>query len=68
MMQESAYCKLALNQTNVMTIRNRVIKNKPRRGLVQLLSITEKQYQTMEYIVGEKTSNVIDSDNSLVIL
>lgn len=68
MMQESVYCKLALNQTNVMTIRNRVIKNKPRRGLVQLLSITEKQYQTMEYIVGEKTSNVIDSDNSLVIL
>lgn len=68
MLQESVYCKLALNQTNVKTIKYRLRKNKPKRGLVQIISITEKQFQSMEYIVGEKRSNLLDSDEGVVIL
>ena len=60
MLQESVYCKLALNQT--------VASNKPRDGLVQLIVITEKQFSKMEYICGENKSNIIDSDSKLVIL
>lgn len=40
MMQESVYSKIALNQTVEKTIKSRVYKNKPKFGLVQLLSIT----------------------------
>lgn len=68
MLQESVYCKIALNQTVVNAIVGAVKSNKPDDGLVQMLVITEKQYSRMEYVVGEKQSSIIDSDERLVIL
>ena len=68
MVQESVYCKLALNGTAATAIIENVRKNKPKEGLVQLLSITEKQYAKMEYIIGQANSNVWDTDERLVIL
>ncbi len=68
MMQESVYCKLALNGTATNAIIENVRKNKPKEGLVQLLSITEKQYEKMEFIIGETHHNVLDTDERLVIL
>ena len=43
-------------------------KNKPPEGLVQVLKITEKQYAKMECIVGRSASEVLDTDERLVIL
>lgn len=43
-------------------------KNKPESGLVQVLKVTEKQYQKMEYLVGERRSEVLDTDERLIIL
>ena len=68
MMQESVYCKLVQNSTVADTITDNVRKNKPESGLVQLIKITEKQYSKMEFIVGEKKSEVLDTDERLVIL
>ena len=68
MMQESVYCKLALNQTIASAVVSAVKNNKPKDGLVQLLVVTEKQFAKMEYICGERTSSIIDSDDKLVIL
>lgn len=68
MVQESVYCKLALNGTVVHSITENVHKNRPSEGLVQLLSVTEKQYAKMEFIVGEVNSEVLDNDERLVIL
>ena len=68
MMQESVYSKLAPNSTVANSVMNNVRKNKPNSGLVQMLSITEKQFSKMEYVIGENTSMVIDSDERLVIL
>ncbi|MCM1124773.1 MAG: CRISPR-associated endonuclease Cas2 [Bacteroidales bacterium] len=68
MLQESVYCKLAQNSTMADAISESVKKNKPREGLVQLLKVTEKQYAKMEYIVGESCSEVLDSDERLVVL
>ena len=68
MLQESVYCKLALNQTVAKAVVNSVKSNKPKDGLVQLIVITEKQFSKMEYICGENKSNIIDSDSKLVIL
>ena len=62
------YCKLALNGTAVKAIVDNVHKNKPEEGLVQLLSVTEKQYAKMDIIVGNIKSEVLDSDERLVIL
>ena len=68
MLQESVYCKLALNGTAVNAIVDNVHKNKPEEGLVQLLTVTEKQYSKMDIIIGDVKSEVLDSDESLVIL
>lgn len=68
MVQESVYCKLVQNSTAADTIAENVRKNKPSEGLVQLLKVTEKQYAKMEFIVGEMQTEVLDSDERLVIL
>ena len=68
MMQESIYCKLANNQTAADLIVDNIKKNKPAKGLVQVMKITEKQYSKIECIVGETNSEVIDTDERLIIL
>lgn len=68
MLQESVYCKLALNGTAVRSIVDNVHKNSPKEGLVQLLTVTEKQYAKMDLIIGEVKSEILDSDERLVIL
>lgn len=54
MMQESVYVKLVLNNSVTNAVKEKIEKNKPSKGLVQLLVITEKQFNSMEYIVRRK--------------
>ena len=68
MMQESVYCKMALNQTAATSIMDGVRKNSPEEGIIQMLCITEKQYSKMECICGEVKRQVLDTDERLVIL
>lgn len=68
MLQESVYCKLVMNSTMADSLVENLRKNKPENGLVQALKITEKQYEKMEYIVGVSSSEVLDSDERLVVL
>ena len=68
MMQESVYCKLAQNSSVGETIIENIRKNRPSEGLVQVLKVTEKQYGKMEYIVGESSNEVLNTDQRLVIL
>lgn len=68
MMQESVYCKLALNTTVADGIVHAVKSNKPDRGLVLMLVITEKQYARMEFVVGSSQSTVVDTDDRVVVL
>ena len=51
MMQESVYSKLTLNSSVTTLMREKIGKNKPPKGIVQILIITEKQFGSMEYIV-----------------
>lgn len=67
MQQESVYCKIALNQTAKDNIINNIVKNKPTGGLVQILTVTEKQYAKMECIVGSIKTDVLSDDKRLVI-
>lgn len=62
------YSKLALNEAAVNAIKENVKKNKPDEGLVQLLTITEKQYTKMDIIVGNVKKEILDSTDRLVII
>ena len=68
MLQESVYCKLLQNSTAADAVVDNIRKNKPDSGLVQVLQVTEKQYSKMEFVVGVKKSEIVDTDERLIIL
>lgn len=68
MMQESVYCKLVLNTTVANSVMTGVRKNAPPKGLVQMLMVTEKQYLNIEFVVGEHSSEVVNTDKRITIL
>ncbi|MBR4401736.1 MAG: CRISPR-associated endonuclease Cas2 [Synergistes sp.] len=68
MMQESVYCKLLLNQTAADAAAEKIRNNKPGKGLIQILLITEKQYSKIEFVLGSGSSDIINSDERFVEL
>lgn len=68
MLQESVYCKLVANSAAAEWQISDLYKNKPVNGLVQAIRVTEKQFSNMEYIVGEKHQDVVDSDERILFL
>ena len=68
MLQESVYVKLTLNASVAQSVIANLYRNKPPAGLVQILKITEKQYANMEYILGDHQSEIIDTDERLIII
>ena len=68
MMQESVYCRLLPSPSAESAAISAIRKNRPPNGLVQVLTITEKQFSRMEYIVGQKSMDTLDTDERLVIL
>lgn len=68
MMQESVYSKIVLNSEQGKLLFDRIKRNAPKKGLIQSLTITENQYAKIEYIIGESTTKIINSEERLVIL
>lgn len=68
MLQESVYTRMLITPSAGQALLNVIKKNKPPEGLVQIMTVTEKQFSKMEYITGEYHSDVVDSDERLVIL
>lgn len=68
MMQESVYSKLTLNATAAAAVRANVVKYRPLTGLVQLMTITERQFSNIEFITGRHQSEILDNDERLVVL
>ena len=68
MMQESVYCKLLTTPSVENSVKNMIHKNKPEKGIVQALLVTEKQFSKMEFVVGEWKNDVINNDERLIVL
>lgn len=68
MLQESVYSKIVLNSIQSNLLIERVKKNAPKKGIIQLMTITEKQYSQIEYVIGESNTKIIDSEDRLIIL
>ena len=67
MMQESVYSKIVLNSQQAELLLERVRKKAPKKGLIQVLTITERQYSNIEYVIGESNSKIINSFKFLEI-
>ncbi len=68
MMQESVYCRLLTTPSVERSVQNMLRQNKPAKGLVQTLVVTENQFSKMQFIVGALNSDVVDSEERLIIL
>lgn len=68
MMQESVYSKIVLNTQQSLLLVNRIKRNAPRKGVIQVMTITEKQYAQIEYTIGESQTKIIDSEEKLIVL
>lgn len=68
MLQESVYCKLLLNSTAQATMTELLRRHRPPSGIVQVMTVTEKQFSKIEYITGTAHSDVVDTDERLVEL
>ena len=68
MMQESIYSKIVLNSVQGKLLLIKIRKNAPKKGLIQALTITEKQYANIEYIIGESQTKIIDNEERLIVL
>lgn len=68
MLQESVYSKLVLNTQQAELLINRIRKNAPKKGIIQVLTITEQQYSKIEYIIGDSNTKIINDESRLIIL
>lgn len=68
MLQESVYSKIVLNSEQVNLLLERLRKKAPKKGIIQVLTITEKQYAKIEYIIGEDNTKIINSEERLIVL
>ena len=68
MMQESVYARLLLHTTGVNVIMTQLKNNKPADGLVQVLTVTEKQFSRMVLLGGTSESEVLNTTERLVFI
>lgn len=66
LMQKSVYTKLVLNNNSTKLLRSQILKNLPKSGVIQLLTITEKQFADIEILVGQISSKVLNSVDRVV--
>jgi CRISPR-associated protein Cas2 len=67
MIQYSIYAKLAINKTVSNKIYNRLKQNKPEKGDIGVLEITEKQFADIKWLLGGRQSNILDTIDRLTI-
>ena len=68
MLQESVYCKLVLNASSLELQKEAIQKIKPKQGNVILLTVTEKQFNSMEFLLGEAENRQVSCAERIVYL
>lgn len=68
MFQQSIYVKLSLNAAAIDRMRNTIKKHLPPKGMISMLTVTEKQFGEIENLLGEFVSDIVHSDERYIEL
>lgn len=68
MMQQSIYSKIVLNPTAAKFLIKQIRNNCAEEGLVQAMVITEAQYASIELVIGNSSSEVVNDMRRLVVI
>ena len=66
MMTESVYSRLLMNRSITASIKRIIRENLPPKGVIQVLEITERQYSSIDYFLGEPQNTVIETHERYV--
>ena len=62
------FIKLSINESNVKAMEKVMKNHLPPKGFVTMLTVTEKQFQSMSFLVGEFKTDVICTDEKVIEL
>ena len=68
MLQESVYIKMSIDHQLMNSTIKKVKMISPNKGSIMILNVTEKQFSQLNIIVGENSTDVVDSDERVIIL
>lgn len=69
MIQKSVYVKLVTNEGNASAAIMQLRNNRPPKGLVQVLKVTEKQFTSMTYITGSRAAyDEVDTMEDFIVI
>ncbi|WP_367369712.1 CRISPR-associated endonuclease Cas2 [Pediococcus parvulus] len=68
MVQFSIYVRVCVNKKSAHLMEKRIATYAPADGLIQSLMVTEKQYNSMNFIVGEPKQDVRNSAERTIII
>lgn len=68
MIQYSVYARVCVSREAANLMEKRIALLKPKKGLIQSLCVTEKQYGDMHFILGESKDDVRNSSERTIII
>lgn len=68
MIQESVYVKMSIDHQTMNSTIQRIKQFSPKRGSIMVLNVTEKQFSQLNIIIGENTTDIIETTERVVIL
>jgi len=68
MLQKSVYIKLCLDSQAADSSIKQIYEFVPNEGSIFVLSVTEKQFASIKFILGEAITDVINNDSRLIEL
>lgn len=68
MIQYSVYERVCLSRKTALFLENRIKHFLPEHGTVQSLLVTEKQYNSMHFLIGQSVQDIRNTSDRTVIL
>lgn len=68
MLQESVYIKMSLDQQAADATIKRIKQNVPPNGFIMSMTITEKQFASINILLGDYKTDVLTTDERLIKL
>lgn len=68
MLQYSVYVRICMNRKNISALENKIKVFIPKGGIVQTLILTEKQYNDMHFLSGNKNDDVRNNSKRTIVL
>ena len=68
MIQKSVYVKMGIDQQVAESAIAKVKTELPKDGNIFVLRVTEKQFASMEFLLGDYTTDVVNDDRRIIEL